>query len=827
MVRSGGWEILYVTEDSPIPQKFEAELDHIYDTENEEPRGVFKIPNDDGNRDLISNYLPVAFIFDDTFQFDGIVTAADSIGKFLKVTVQDETFVTLFEAEPLTGVFDGEPANEIMENFVLEGTGITLDSCPSTEMFFVCYKANRLDIAKFIAEALGLELVPGSNFYLSIQAREGSYKYIDSQAITVSRHGFDRANTAGKVIIRGVDTFGRHITGEYGSGSPVRTFNEDQPTDQPALEAMAAKKYNEYQGVSGAPISIRMDEVNRVNLTIGDYLSPYFPRYFLNGNSLKVVGITKKKTKAEIQLAVKQVTIDKSIAELRSWEKKGIYLPGCTSWSINLQGLVGLWHLNEGEGTVAKDSSPTSEPTDGTITDGHWEVFSATGLNMLTFDGSTQVNLTNKLTFQNCDFSIAAWFSPSSLAAGSRYIVLKFNQFSLIQVGTDGVLRLNIVDALGNGHDFDSNPGFIKVGGRIDAVATYDGNYVKLYKNGMLHKSWEFTAPGGGLYNSTSDVILGPSFEGVIAKPSLWYRSLLDQEVTELHFFPLNRVVAKGGSSEPEWILPPQASGVMAVVDGGTSTPPVITEDAFFSTTPAATEDINETPEVETTPGASQSISETPTQETLTPAISHIGSNSSTGNNTTSSTFSLPASWGAGDLAVFWWYTYANNKTFAKPAAVTQLQDVNNASYGHLFIGYRVLQAGDSTFAWTSSSIASSDVIWGVSVFRGQHASPIAAEGGPTGFSLSGSASVPSIIVNTNLSAVIIVFGKRNDYSSISAQQPFTLGGYNSSTAGNDASAGLAYVRAYKNVTFQPPSFLLGGGGTDGGYGYTLVIKPA
>ena len=37
--------------------------------------------------------------------------------------------------------------------------------------------------------------------------------------------------------------------------------------------------------------------------------------------------------------------------------------------------------------------------------------------------------------------------------------------------------------------------------------------------------------------------MLGINFEGVIAHNMLWTRSLSDQEVLELYFFPLNRVV--------------------------------------------------------------------------------------------------------------------------------------------------------------------------------------------------------------------------------------------------------------------------------------------
>ena len=63
---------------------------------------------------------------------------------------------------------------------------------------------------------------------------------------------------------------------------------------------------------------------------------------------------------------VKQIAA--TVDELKGWEKKGIYAPGSEAWEVNLQGLVGLFHLNEGEGTIAKNAAPLEEPIDGVIT---------------------------------------------------------------------------------------------------------------------------------------------------------------------------------------------------------------------------------------------------------------------------------------------------------------------------------------------------------------------------------------------------------------------------------------------------------------------------
>ena len=83
--------------------------------------------------------------------------------------------------------------------------------------------------------------------------------------------------------------------------------------------------------------------------------------------------VVKKKTRVQMQLDKIRPDIAKVVADLRRWEDKGIYLPGSGAWSLNLQGLVGLYRLDEGLGTVAKDNAPIEEPQDGAIVNGHWE----------------------------------------------------------------------------------------------------------------------------------------------------------------------------------------------------------------------------------------------------------------------------------------------------------------------------------------------------------------------------------------------------------------------------------------------------------------------
>ncbi len=113
-----------------------------------------------------------------------------------------------------------------------------------------------------------------------------------------------------------------------------------------------------------------------------------------------------------------------------------------------------------------------------------------------------------------------------------------------------GVLTFEFTDASNVVHAYDSDAGLIKVGGRIDAMITYDGAYVRMYYNGYLHKSFAQT---DNIHSSTNKVYIGVFLKGIEAEVMFWSRTLLDQEVLELHFFPLFRVVGGGGAAASGW----------------------------------------------------------------------------------------------------------------------------------------------------------------------------------------------------------------------------------------------------------------------------------
>jgi hypothetical protein len=554
-----GWLILYFDSDRAIGGVFDhIEPGEIQDDLNSElgPVATLRLPNTNAYRDLCYNrQIYIEMFYDGTFQFAGMLLAGEAIGskaQWIKAYCHDAVMTALDEAEPITGVYDEVPALNVLEEVIADVENIfgelNIDNCPTTPVTFVAFKANRLDIAKFLADSLGLELFSYGSNTINIGARGLHEHWPQRNDVTVGTHGFDKTKQATKVIIRGIDTFGHHITGEAALPywvpiTRVRTFNEDTPTNQDGLELLAAKKLiGLNSGFTGAPVKIRMPLAK--DYTTGDYLYVYNSKYFLFGNQSRIVSMTKGKKQALIQLDKLPASVAKSIDELRSWEKKGIYLPGCTSWSINLQGLLGLWHINDGEGIVAHNSAPVDKPIDGTIVNGGWEDYA--NLKILDFLGSTYIDAdqvadppvdphaTNK-------FSIGGWFSPSSLDTTCRYLIHRDGQFSISYLISGGVPILQFTFTIGGGVNyFTFGEGKIKVGGRHFVMVTYDGTTLKCYLNTKMVASWIL---GWTIDASINKVYLGMFSLGILAEWMLWNRALIDQEVTELYFFPLTRCV--------------------------------------------------------------------------------------------------------------------------------------------------------------------------------------------------------------------------------------------------------------------------------------------
>jgi hypothetical protein len=206
-------------------------------------------------------------------------------------------------------------------------------------------------------------------------------------------------------------------------------------------------------------------------------------------------------------------------------------------------------------------------------------------------------------------------------------------------------------------------------------------------------------------------------------------------------------------------------------------------------------------------------------------AISFIGT-PTTGSITGSTTqnWELPSGWVVGDVGLFYYYCGRGTGTFSPNAGVTEIinhadTDASNPR-GRLYIGYRVLQSGDTTFSWTSGSVASIDQGWGVEVYRGvDTADPVDATSGasPTNFTDTNDPTAASVTPASDNTMVIAVFGKANDYTSITLPGSYTAGFSLSYNIGSDISMSVCHTLLVGgNGTPQSPGTWVLGGGSDG-----------
>jgi hypothetical protein len=546
------WEIEYFDEGTSTWLPISGDLDQINEDETDR-NASFLIANTPGNRTLIQQDVMVNLWFDNKLQFAGILSGGDISAGKIKAICYDTIALILDQYDTFTKVYDQKPANTILAD-LLSGTGLNIDgSAPTTAISVVFYNANRLDVLKFIASTCGIEYWSDDGITVKFGQRGGTTWY--PTTMRLSKRGIDRSKQVDCVRVRGLEaTTGYHIVGVAGiPGGRTKVLDETTPTDVNGLNSIAAKKLTELQtDSSGAPITVLMTAVatsdnEGADLGYGDYVHLENPKYLLNGN-YRILQITKGKVKATFQVDKVRKSIDREIADLKSWENKGIYLPGSTSWSLNLQGLLVLLHLNEGEGTTAKNKAPVDDPIDGTITDPYWQEGPITKL--LTLNGSSSmislgsasqsgINLTGKL-------SVGAWFSPSANDTTTRYVCHKDGQFALYYRVSTGILSFDLVIG-GVVHTFNSDSGLITVGGRIFTIMTYDGSHICMYFNGQLHKQWNQTGTPSA---SANTVYVGVFLKGALSEVMIWSRALVSQEVLELYFFPLLRVVGKGSSAK-------------------------------------------------------------------------------------------------------------------------------------------------------------------------------------------------------------------------------------------------------------------------------------
>jgi hypothetical protein len=164
----------------------------------------------------------------------------------------------------------------------------------------------------------------------------------------------------------------------------------------------------------------------------------------------------------------------------------------------------------------------------------------------------------------------------------------------------------------------------------------------------------------------------------------------------------------------------------------------------------------------------------------------------------TSGSWSLPGGWTDDDVAIFWWYSIPSgvtNKTLTLGSGVTT--KLNDVSGGRLFVGWRRLVGGDTTFSWTADSVGSVDTIWGCDVFRGLAGTGDPFEGSPSVSFASpqDDPDPPAVVPSSDNTLVWTIFGKNDNLDSWPPTPPsgYTFASGETIFLGFDATAATAF----------------------------------
>ena len=216
----------------------------------------------------------------------------------------------------------------------------------------------------------------------------------------------------------------------------------------------------------------------------------------------------------------------------------------------NSNSLQACYNFNEGTGTTAADSS--GNENNGTIDGATW----AAGKygNGLSFDGvDDYVDLGNtdieNNGYENNGLTIALWFRADNFDINDGRLISKAkgtkeqDHYWMLSTekSNDNNIRLRFrLKTNGTTNTLVATAGELITGEWTFAVATYDGNYMKLYKDGVLIGSVEQTGNidtdntipawiGGNPSSATSR-----PFGGIIDEVRIYNRSLREDEIQEL-----------------------------------------------------------------------------------------------------------------------------------------------------------------------------------------------------------------------------------------------------------------------------------------------------
>jgi len=205
-----------------------------------------------------------------------------------------------------------------------------------------------------------------------------------------------------------------------------------------------------------------------------------------------------------------------------------------------LQGPVGWWKLNEGTGTVIRDSSGygnngawngTASGASGYYSAGHNQQWAGY------FDGSTDFDFMGAPSVvSSTALTLSAWINLSSLNIQqdvlSRYTT---SSSDMLEISSTNGIRVDFILSGGAANFTYTTP--LTAGVWHHLVATYNGAIVALYVDGQLAQ----TLPGSGSFVNTQSWYMGQLgnglrfFHGSIQDVRIYNRALSAAEVAQMY----------------------------------------------------------------------------------------------------------------------------------------------------------------------------------------------------------------------------------------------------------------------------------------------------
>ena len=542
--------------------KTDAVIDQIVDEINGqlgasgEQEFDFILPNTPANLAFVETDQQVQILWGSTVVFAGLLRAYKAKFTSITATVYNSVF-ELMKKQTITGKYSNVAASSILAAICV-ACGMTAGPCPTTAISTQFNSTDCYTAALNVANILGLNLFnSGNTVSIAVKGNQTPTAItIDTESevdIDRSKSGYDG------VIIRGVDQAGNIITGSAGNtgaGYSVKTLTNKIAMSQSTLNSLATEYLQSLQQTnSGSPLVC--DIAQAALLNSGDLITVTNGTAFGLSGSYEIATITKTLTRATIEIVHSVNDFSTLVDAIASATTALNTLPVSSDQvqgsSVSLQSLLAFYHLGEGSGAVATDSSPAAN--NGTIGSGcTWVKGPETKVLMFNGNGSYVDLPGNDVNFGGLSaMSFTAWFSPTSAAQG--YLVYKPNQF-YVQVNTNG----SIVFALyigGSWVTLTAPAGSAALNGRLFGAFVYDGTNMYIYLNGPVLAQQAHT---GTIGSSASDTYLGAEsaslggFSGVLSEVMFFGRALGPQEVFSLYFFPLVSYLKSGsGGGASTW----------------------------------------------------------------------------------------------------------------------------------------------------------------------------------------------------------------------------------------------------------------------------------